>query len=119
MAQYATNLLIWFPIKVNGAPPPSTDTFSATPSDATTFSAAIGVTPGSGPDAGLPAVLVTPLTLAGATGLSFTVNDGQNDLPATEDFDLIAPVAPPPPPGQISIDDAGVQTQANPNPPTS
>lgn len=117
--QFATNLLVYFPIKVNDAPPPSTDTFSVVPSDASLFSAEISVTPDGGPDAGLPAVLVTPLTLNGGTGLSFAVNDGQGDLPATETFDLIAPVAPPPPPGQISIDDAGVQTAANPNPPTA
>lgn len=117
MASYATNLLVYFPIKVNGAAPPSTDTFSATPSDAAVFTVNIGVTPGTGPDAGLPCVTVTALTLAGAAGLSFTVSDGQSDLPATESFDLVAPVAPPPPPGQISIDDAGVQTEANPSPP--
>jgi hypothetical protein len=123
MAQYATNLILYFPIEVNGAPPPSVDTFSVTESDAAVFTAAIGEMPAGSADpaivAGNPAVVVTPLTLTGMLGLSFTVNDGQGDLPATETFDLIAPVAPPPPPGQISIDDAGVVSAVNPTPPTA
>jgi hypothetical protein len=123
MAQYPTNLILYFPIEVNGAPPPSVDTFTVTESDAAVFTASIGTMPSGSPDpaivAGNPAVVVTPLTLAGALGLSFTVNDGQGDLPGSESFDLVTPVAPPPPPGQISIDDAGVVSQTNPNPPTS
>ena len=124
MTAYATNLTLNFPIKVNGAVPPSVDTFTATPSDATLFTATIGGIPAGSNDVdpsvhdGDPCVIVNALTLAGATGLSFTVSDGQNDLPGTETFDYVAPVAPPPPPGQISIDDAGVVSQLNPNAPT-
>jgi hypothetical protein len=116
MTQYATNLTLYFPIEVNGAPPPSVDAFTVTESDATKFTAEIGTMPSGSTD---PAIVVNALTLAGALGLSFTVNDGQNDLPATETFDFIAPVAPPPPPGQISIDDAGVVSAVNPNAPTT
>jgi hypothetical protein len=118
MTAFATNLLVYFPIKVNGVAPPAVDTFSAAPSDPSMpFTTSIGVTPGTGPDAGLPAVVAAATTLAGAPSLSFVTNDGQGDLPVTDTFDFVAPVAPPPPPGQISIDDAGVQTQANPSPP--
>lgn len=123
MTAYATNLTLYFPIEVNGAPPPNVDTFTVTESAAAAFTAAIGAMPAGSTDpaivAGNPAVVVNALTLAGATGLSFTVNDGQGDLPGTETFDYVAPVAPPPPPGQISIDDAGVVSALNPSAPTS
>jgi hypothetical protein len=109
-----SNLIGFFPLLVNGAAPPATDVFTVTPSDATKFSVAIGTMP-SGADQGDPAVIVTPLTLAGATGLSFTVVDNADDTQATETFSIIPPAQPP---GAIEVDDPNVVTQPNPNPPT-
>ncbi len=113
--QFNSNQICSFPLLVNGAAPPATDVFTATPSDATKFSLAIGTMP-SGPDAGDPAVVVTALTLAGATGLSFTVSDSAGDTKATETFDILPPAQPV---GAITVDDPNVIVAPNPTPPTA
>lgn len=109
-----------FPLLVNGAAPPAGDTFSVVSNNTDQFTAEMDVMPPEAArDAGNPAVKVTPLRHDGMAGVSFTVNDSAGDTAATETFDIIAPKAPPPPAGVISIDDAGVATRANPNPPAA
>src|SRR5580704_5210151 len=96
MAQYPTDQTLYFPILVNGASPPSVDTFTVTGNNDTVFVPVIGAIPAGSPDpnivAGNPAVVANALTRAGAPGLAFTVNDGQGDLPGGDTFDYIAPV---------------------------
>ncbi len=122
--QYATNLTLYFPIKIDGAAPTSVDGWTVTPSDTAQFTAEFGVIPAGSNDVdssvkdGDPCVVTNALTHDGATSLSFTVTDGNaNDVPGVESFDYIAPVAPPPPPHTITVDDAGVVSQLNPNAP--
>ena len=116
--QLASNLIALFPIKVAGEKPAADDVFTVVSNNPDQFTADIDVMPDdAAADAGFPAVKVTCLTHDGAANVSFTVSDSKGDTAGTETFDITAPAAPPPPPGQISIDEAGVATMANPSPP--
>lgn len=118
--QLPSDQIALFPLKVNGAAPAAGDTFTVVSNNTDQFTAEIGVMPAeAAADAGNPAVKVTCLKHDGMAGVSFTVTDSKGDTAATETFDIVAPVAPPPPAGVISVDEAGIAVSANPNPPTA
>jgi hypothetical protein len=120
MANYQlnSNLIGHFPLLVGGKAPPAGDVFTPVSNQPAVFSCAMGVMPAQtppGPDDGGPCVDVTPLTLGGALGCSFSVTDSNGDGAASESFDIIPPAQPPIP---ISVDQAGIVATVNPNPPT-
>jgi hypothetical protein len=111
MVEFASNVIAYFPLLVNGAAPPAGDTFTATSTAPDICSVAIGTMP-SGADQGDPAVVVTALTLDGGAG-GFTVQDSNGDNAATESFTITKPA------GTIEVDDPNVVFETNPSPPTS